>query len=280
MAAASVVAHSGQTDSSTTDVLPAALVGGGVAAVIGGIAVWQLRDRVAFRTLGAPTALVIVVACGTLIGIATATTNATIAPVAEMDVITAGTATIEHGRTPSVGSSAGTREDRDRRDITDLQGSIVLLVGFVLLGAATSFLMRQSELRAVERGAVYLRSDLVLEDDELEPTPDDAAIAEALADSLDELLAQSDPRLAIRAAYGSLLNGLAGIGVARHRYEGPAEHIRRCLDFTPLPAAFLSELLHLFEIARFSELPVTDADAERARHVLTASIDALAGAVT
>ena len=85
---------------------------------------------------------------------------------------------------------------------------------------------------------------------------------------------------AIRAAYGALLNELAAIGVPRYRYEGPAEHVRRTLSTYPAPAESINELLHLFEIARFSEQPVTDADAVRARRVLTSTIDALADTVS
>ena len=189
-------------------------------------------------------------------------------------------AVIGRSGTPGGSGSVGSPEDRVRRDITDLQGSIVLVSGLLMLGATAVFLMRRSELRAVERNAVYLRSDLLLDDDESEDPVDDAALARALERSLDELLAESDPRLAICAAYGTLLNELAAIGVPRYRYEGPAEHVRRTLSTYPAPADSINELLHLFEIARFSEQPVTDGDALRARRVLTSTIDALAGTVS
>ena len=226
-----------------------------------------------------PTALTIAVACGALIGITTAADASTDTTVASQQT-TDEPAVIGRSSAPAGAASVGRPEDRDRRDITDLQGSIVLLAGLLMLGATAVFLMRRSELREVERNAVYLRSDLLLEDDESEDPVDDAALARALERSLDELLAESDPRLAIRAAYGALLNELAAIGVPRYRYEGPAEHVSRILSTYPAPADSINELLHLFEVARFSEQPVTDADALRARRVLSSAIDALAGTVS
>jgi hypothetical protein len=275
-AAAGVVTSSDTTEAGTADVVPAALIGGGIALAIGVLVVRLLRERAIVQSWGAPATLVVIVACGTLIGVSTQS-DAAIDPAAASEPAADGDATVGTGRTPAGSASVGTPEDRDRGDITDFQGSIVLLGGLVLLASAALFLMRRSELRAVERNAVYLRSNLVLEDEPPDAAPDDATIADVLARSLDELISQSDPRLAIRAAYGSLLNELAAIGVARHRYEGPAEHVRRCLSAHPLPAASINELVELFEIARFSRLPVSAADAERARHVLTEAIDALTG---
>lgn len=278
-AAAGVVTRSNPTDSNPADVLPSALVGAGVALAIGYVVIRFLLDRSVVQTLGVPTSLVIIVACGALIGITTSTTDTSVDQAAgiEADADGDGAATIGLGRTTPTGASVGTPRDRERRDFTDLQESVVLLAGLLLLVGAATFLMRRSELRAVERSAVYLRSDLVLLDDEPEPTIDEAALAEALGRSLDELLSQADPRLAIRAAYGSLLNELAALGFARHRYEGPAEHAARCLSAHPLPATSINELLRLFEIARFSELPVVDADADRARRLLTSAIGSLTG---
>jgi hypothetical protein len=269
-AAAGVVSTSDTTTADIADVLPAALLGGVVALALGAAAVRVLRDQAALRWLGVPTALTIAIACGALIGI---TTAADASPDTTADVQQAtDDAVIGRSGTPGGSGSVGSPEDRVRRDITDLQGSIVLVSGLLMLGATAVFLMRRSELRAVERNAVYLRSDLLLDDD--------AALARALELSLDELLAESDPRLAICAAYGTLLNELAAIGVPRYRYEGPAEHVRRTLSTYPAPADSINELLHLFEIARFSEQPITDGDALRARRVLTSTIDALAGTVS
>jgi hypothetical protein len=272
--AAGVVSHGEPADAGLSDVLPAALIGGLIALAIGTATALSIRNRPALQPLGAPTLLVIFVASGALIGISTAA-NEQPSSTTETQQVADDAVVIGAGQSSVGTASEAAPKDRSRQDITDLQGSIVLIAGLVLLAAATVFLMRRYELRAVEQRAVYLSSELVLEDVDAEPVPDDEALARALGRSLDELLGETDPRLAIQAAYGSLLNELSSIGLPRHRYEGPAEHLHRCLSARPLQAASITELVGLFQIARFSEHPVTDRDADRARHLLTVSIDAL-----
>lgn len=275
-AAAGTVSSGGPVESTGTEVIRAASIGASIALVVGLVAVRLMRHHRLLRTLGVPAALVVIVSCGALVGITTATSeSATLAPGAE--TVADDEPTISAGATRSLGASVDGRRERDRHDITDLQGTIVLAVGLLLLIAAVIHLMRQSELRAARHSAVYLRSDLLLEEQTPEEVADDAAIAEALGRSLAELLSESDPRTAIRAAYGSLLSELSEVGLTRHRYEGPAEYIGRCLSTLTLPREAVSELLHLFEIARFSDHPISAAHAERARRALTVSIDSLSG---
>lgn len=220
-----------------------------------------------------------IVACGALLGVTTATSAATVRP-ADPTAVDGTPPQVGVGGTAGAGTSPGSARDSNQGDITDVQGLVVLLTGLVMLVAAAMYLMRQSELRAEQRSAVYLRSDLALEQQPQDAITGEAALTEALVRSLSELLAESDPRIAIRAAYGSLLNELSAIGLPRHRYEGPAEHIGRCLTAAPLPTDAITELLHLFEIARFSEHPITSLHADRARFALTASIDSLTGVTT
>ena len=76
--------------------------------------------------------------------------------------------------------------------------------------------------------------------------------------SLDDVLTGADPRIAIRVAYGTLLDGLALIGLPRRPEEGPDEHMERCLRAAELPARPIRELLRLFALARFSVHPITE----------------------
>lgn len=295
--ASGVVSSDDRVRADTTEVLPAALVGALIALLVGVLVVRLMRSHAVVDTLGPATVLAVMVAAGGLLGV-TFTAESIAETPAESEVADEQEDSDALSRTAS-GTTGDARREGNDIDITDLEGSAMLVIGLGLLIAAGVFLMRRSELRAVERDAVYLSSDLTLDDDEAEPTATDDAIAAALDRSLRELLNQADPRTAIRAAYATLLEELATIGLRRHVYEGPAEHIRRCLEPGPptgrlrpvvtpepggpageprLPAESINELLHLFEIARFSERPVTEAHAERARQLLASAADALAGA--
>lgn len=272
--ASGVISHGEQGDARLRDVLTAALVGGVIALAVATAAALLTLKWSALRRPGALAVLVVLVACGALIGISTATDELPKSPT-ETAAVVDDPVVIGVGQPQSGVPSEAAAHDRNRRDITDLEGSIVLIAGLGLLAAALLFLMRRYELRAVEQHAVYLSSELILEEVEVAPAPDEAALARALERSLDELLGQADPRLAIRAAYGSLLNELSSIGLPRHPYEGPGEHIRRCLSARPSHATSITALVELFEIARFSEHQVTQRDADRARQLLVVSIDAL-----
>jgi hypothetical protein len=88
-----------------------------------------------------------------------------------------------------------------------------------------------------------------------QPGPDLAASFEA---SLDAVLDDPDPRRAICAAYGRLLDGLADAGVPRRAEEAPEEHIGRCFVTARLDPAPTRELLDLFALARFSSHPISE----------------------
>lgn len=69
-----------------------------------------------------------------------------------------------------------------------------------------------------------------------------------------------DPRQAIIAAYGHLLTTLESTGGARLAHEAPREHLRRCLRIVRVGERPFTELVGLFEVARFSSNPVSEAD--------------------
>ena len=90
-----------------------------------------------------------------------------------------------------------------------------------------------------------------------EPEPD-VDLGPALTSSLDTLEDDLDPRAAICAAYGTLLERLASSGLARRPEEAPEEHMVRCLAQANLPERPVRELLDLFTVARFSTHPITE----------------------
>ncbi len=91
------------------------------------------------------------------------------------------------------------------------------------------------------------------------------------------MLSGADPRVAIRVAYGTLLDGLALIGLPRKPQEGPDEHMERCLRAADLPAGPIRELLRLFALARFSVHPITEEHRSQAIAALDTAIAASAG---
>jgi hypothetical protein len=149
--------------------------------------------------------------------------------------------------------------------------TIGLVIMLLALLAALGFFLSQLALRErpIDREFVQLSPALVNEPDE--PLDIDE-IADLLQASLEEVLIGADPRIAIRIAYGTLLDGLAMIGLPRRPEEGPDEHIERCLQAVDLPPRPIRELLRLFALARFSSHPITEQHRSRAVTVFDAAI--------
>jgi|SRR5581483_8832770 len=91
----------------------------------------------------------------------------------------------------------------------------------------------------------------------LPPLPDDASLALALADVLDEALddlrAERDVRAAVIAAYARLERALAAFGLARRVAEAPGEYLRRVLGDLEAGARPAARLTELFALAKFSD---------------------------
>ncbi len=147
-------------------------------------------------------------------------------------------------------------------------GLIIMLLA--LLFALGVFLSQMAIIeRPLDRQFVPLSSDLLTGLDE---PVDVEKVADLLQASRDGVLTGGDPRVAIRVAYGRLLDGLADIGLSRRPEEGPDEHMERCLAAAELPAAPIRELLRLFALARFSSHPITEQHRARAVAALDAAI--------
>ncbi|HEY3504412.1 MAG TPA: DUF4129 domain-containing protein [Actinocatenispora sp.] len=105
------------------------------------------------------------------------------------------------------------------------------------------------------------------------------AMAATMVGSIDAMLADPDPRTAVIGAYARLLEGLAACGLARHAYEAPMEHLRRVLLDLRVRPEPLRALTELFERARFSPHPLTDADRAAALAALREAAADLAAVV-
>ena len=108
------------------------------------------------------------------------------------------------------------------------------------------------------------------------PLPDHERARSLFDASLDDLLAEPDPRRAITMAYSRLLDGLAACGLARAYAETPYEHLSRALaelDVAPDP---LARLTSLFSEARFSNHVLSSVHKDAAIEAFRAARDGLA----
>ena len=82
--------------------------------------------------------------------------------------------------------------------------------------------------------------------------------AEAILDEgLEALLGEHDPRRAVIAAYAAMERAMARQGWARRPSEAPTEYLARVLHVARARSGDLNRLVALYEVARFSEHPVT-----------------------
>jgi uncharacterized protein DUF4129 len=77
-----------------------------------------------------------------------------------------------------------------------------------------------------------------------------------LDESIDDLLAEPDPRRAVIAAYARMERGLAARGHGRHAFEAPLEYLARLLADVTEDRESVGRLTALFERAKFSPHPV------------------------
>jgi hypothetical protein len=109
--------------------------------------------------------------------------------------------------------------------------------------------------------------------------PDEAAVHEALLDTIGAMLTDAEPNTAIIGAYARLLENLEACGIGRLAHEAPREHLQRVLTAVAVRPAPLGELIGLFEIARFSSRRLTLADRDEALDALRVIAGDLAAAL-
>jgi hypothetical protein len=97
-----------------------------------------------------------------------------------------------------------------------------------------------------------------------------AALDEVLADTLDDLRAEQDPRRAVIRAFARMEKTFAAHGVAREPAETPRQYVLRALDTLGVSSASVERLTKLYERAKFSRLEIDEG-------MKGDAIDALAG---
>lgn len=78
------------------------------------------------------------------------------------------------------------------------------------------------------------------------------ALADVLAETLDDLRAERDPRRAVIGAYARMERALAAAGLARDPAEAPEEYLQRILSDVAVTGRAATRLTSLFAWARFS----------------------------
>jgi len=80
-----------------------------------------------------------------------------------------------------------------------------------------------------------------------------AALDAVLADTLDDLRAERDPRRAVIRAYARMEQTFAAYGVPRRRSEAPVEYLTRVLESISIGSHSVRRLTDLYERAKFSD---------------------------
>jgi hypothetical protein len=93
-------------------------------------------------------------------------------------------------------------------------------------------------------------------------------LAEAVAESLEDLRSEPDPRRAIIRCYARFERVAADSGLARKPWLTPMEFLRETLERLPLPRAAVQTLTGLFELARFSNRTLGEGERGRALRAL------------
>lgn len=84
-------------------------------------------------------------------------------------------------------------------------------------------------------------------------TPVPPSLDEVLADTVDDLRSEPDPRRAVIAAYARLERALAAAGHPRARSDAPGEYLGRVLREAEVSPAAVARLTTLFAQAKFSQ---------------------------
>ncbi|MGB2874133.1 MAG: DUF4129 domain-containing protein, partial [Gaiellaceae bacterium] len=96
------------------------------------------------------------------------------------------------------------------------------------------------------------------------------ALDEVLADSLDDLRSEPEPRQAVIRAYARMERTFAAYGVPRRQAEAPLEYVARVLDTLRVSAFSVRRLSQLFGRAKFSPHEIDAGMKEEAIDVLVA----------
>lgn len=158
------------------------------------------------------------------------------------------------GELPPVIEGDGIDFDLVHNPSGQIPGFVAWIFGGLLLVGLLWFLGRQRfSLLVARRNLASERRSVEISD------ADHAqAVADFADDLIDELELGDDPRVAIRRAYANVETGFGRKDLARRAAETPMRYLERVFGRRRDAAPALRTLTTLFEVARFSEEPITD----------------------
>jgi Domain of unknown function (DUF4129) len=164
-------------------------------------------------------------------------------------------------------------------DIIDVVYAVVAVVGAVAaIYLAQRLIRRWIHVRRARITPVPGRSGSVTESDDAElwhREPERRAVRTGLALGREALLDEDDPRRAIVRAYLAFEKHVRREGFVREPAETQREYAARVLSAGGVgEPGRVTELVELFNAARFSSEPIGAADADAARHHLEALVEA------
>ena len=112
----------------------------------------------------------------------------------------------------------------------------VFVLGSLVVGIGSAM-----TILAVRRRRALVRDQPIVE-----------ALSDVLAETLDDLRGERDPRQAVIRAYARMERTLAARGLPRRETEAPLEYLGRVLDAVQASAHSVRRLTQLFQRARFS----------------------------
>jgi hypothetical protein len=137
--------------------------------------------------------------------------------------------------------SGGSSEKTQQTDTRDRYEPQVRWLPLVVVGSLVFGIGGAIVLRAARR-----RGELVA------ATPIHETIDEVLAETLDDLRREEDPRKAVIGAYAKMERTLAARGVPRRESEAPVEYLTRILEVVSASGHSVRRLTGLFARARYS----------------------------
>ena len=158
------------------------------------------------------------------------------------------------GAAPPAVSASGKSGPGQQQYDPHFQWLPMLILGSIILGIVGSMMLLTWRRRQEEETPDAMR----------------VTIAEVLAETLEDLEREPDPRKAVIGAYAKMERTLAAKGFPREEHEAPDEYLGRILSVVGGSGHSVRRITRLFERARFSEHQIDS-------RMKTDAIDSLSG---
>jgi hypothetical protein len=154
---------------------------------------------------------------------------------------------------PPVAGAARNAQEKGKTYEPHFRWLPLLVLGSIVLGIGGSMVLMTRQHRRTEAEPDALR----------------VTVAEVLEETLDDLVREPDPRVAVIGAYAKMERTLAARGFPREESEAPGEYLARILEVAGAGGHSARRITSLFERARFSEHEIDSAMKQDAIESLT-----------